>query len=93
MNEISKAEINDFARRLSNVNKNLLKAVYEAESLIRNQVYLECFNADKNEKNVKKLAIAYKRFSKESKDFVSIEHYGATFDNLEELVDKLIEEE
>lgn len=92
MNEFSKTEINDFARRLTNVNKNLVKAVYEAESLIRNQIYLECFDTDKNEENIKKLAIAYKRFSNESEGFVSIEDYGATFDNLKEFVDKLIEE-
>jgi hypothetical protein len=92
MNEISKAEINDFARRLNNVNKNLLKAVYEAESLVRDPIYSECFNADKTDDNFKKLAIAYKKFSKETEDFVSVEFYGETFNRLNELADKLIGE-
>lgn len=89
---VSKAVINDFARRLNNVNKNLLKALYEAESLIRNEVYTEYCNTDGNEETFKKLAIAYKNFNKQiDEDFVDVGFYGGTFANLKNFADKLSE--
>lgn len=88
---VSKTDINDFARRLNNVNKNLLKALYEAESLIRNEVYTKYVNVDENEETFKKIATAYKKSNKNTENFVDVEFYGATFKDLKEFADKLSE--
>lgn len=86
---VSKNDINNFARRLNNVNTNLLKALYEAESLIRNEVYTKYFDANENEEILKKLATTYKNFSKDNEDFVDVAFYEATFKDLKEFADKL----
>lgn len=84
---VSKSEISECAKKLNKLNKFMTESIYLAEGLVRNPVYLECIQD--NREVIKLLSKAYKKLNKNNEDFADGEFHGSVFADLKCFVNEL----